>query len=217
MLKPSVTMVNCPQAQIDDVFVSNANNTRSTLNATSEEEPLFKTFTLRNQLLKPMVSRKEVKFEDLANYFIYPLAPAASKMGVSPSHLKRLCRRVGIARWPYRQLKRLASKVIHKGCTVDNEWRRVVRGSVTFPIAMERMDSLKDIIIHHYRSNSIAKKRQKQQTPSQPLKLEPTMPKNTSNSSSGSVPTNKISISALVHDTSSNEPFGFNSTPNSTP
>lgn len=42
--------------------------------------------------------------EDIQSKFIYPIATACKKLNVSESYLKRLCRKYGIKRWPYRQI-----------------------------------------------------------------------------------------------------------------
>jgi len=43
-------------------------------------------------------------FSDLSRHFDKTLTEAAAELHTSPSTLKRVCRRMGIHKWPYRQL-----------------------------------------------------------------------------------------------------------------
>lgn len=45
--------------------------------------------------------------DQLRPLFALPLKAAASRLGVSSKHLKRVCRRVGVMRWPYRKIQAL--------------------------------------------------------------------------------------------------------------
>ena len=57
-----------------------------------------------------LCSRQRVpnaKKEDLEALFHLPLAEAAKVMGKGLTCFKKLCRSVGIARWPFRQVKSL--------------------------------------------------------------------------------------------------------------
>ncbi len=47
---------------------------------------------------------KNVKKEDLALYFDRPIENVANVFGVSTTIIKRLCRKHGINKWPYRQV-----------------------------------------------------------------------------------------------------------------
>ena len=49
---------------------------------------------------KPPITR-----EQLSAYYHLPIAEVAHELGMCPTLLKRICRRVGIARWPYRKLR----------------------------------------------------------------------------------------------------------------
>ncbi|KAJ4752634.1 Plant regulator RWP-RK family protein [Rhynchospora pubera] len=55
-------------------------------------------------------SKPKLTLDDITRLFNIPITEAASILGVSTSVLKRLCRKNGIARWPYRQL--LSGKTI---------------------------------------------------------------------------------------------------------
>lgn len=47
---------------------------------------------------------KRVTLRDLERYFEYPIEEVSKMMGVSTTIIKRLCRKYGIKRWPYRQV-----------------------------------------------------------------------------------------------------------------
>ncbi|CAM9230162.1 unnamed protein product, partial [Choristocarpus tenellus] len=48
---------------------------------------------------------KRVTLRDLERYFEYPIEEVSRMMGVSTTIIKRLCRKYGIKRWPYRQIR----------------------------------------------------------------------------------------------------------------
>lgn len=50
---------------------------------------------------------KRVTLGDLERYFEYPIEEVSKMMGVSTTIIKRLCRKYGIKRWPYRQVSPL--------------------------------------------------------------------------------------------------------------
>ncbi|GAB4817190.1 hypothetical protein N2152v2_004236 [Parachlorella kessleri] len=56
------------------------------------------------------VGQKNLTLEDLQPHFGYGLKEAASRLGICPTTLKRTCRRLGISRWPRRQLVRLTKQ-----------------------------------------------------------------------------------------------------------
>lgn len=51
---------------------------------------------------------KRVTLRDLERYFEYPIEEVSKMMGVSTTIIKRLCRKYGIKRWPYRQVRHRA-------------------------------------------------------------------------------------------------------------
>eukprot|EP01028_Stygiella_incarcerata_P006714 TRINITY_DN2730_c0_g2_i1.p1 TRINITY_DN2730_c0_g2~~TRINITY_DN2730_c0_g2_i1.p1 ORF type:complete len:522 (+),score=181.27 TRINITY_DN2730_c0_g2_i1:67-1632(+) len=61
---------------------------------------------------KRVPHRKSVQLtaEEVACYFHLPLDEAARAIGVSPSILKRTCRKLGIKRWPFRKIKSLQKR-----------------------------------------------------------------------------------------------------------
>lgn len=53
------------------------------------------------------VGVSQFQISDIQPFFIYPLHEAATKMNISPSFLKKLCRRFGVMRWPFRTLRKI--------------------------------------------------------------------------------------------------------------
>jgi len=66
-------------------------------------------------------SRKRVRklhaltIETVRHHFHLPLKVAAKNLGVSPTYLKQVCRKLGIPRWPYRQMKAFGSFKLCEG------------------------------------------------------------------------------------------------------
>lgn len=59
---------------------------------------------------------KRVTLRDLERYFEYPIEEVSKMMGVSTTIIKRLCRKYGIKRWPYRQVRVVV--LVSPGCFV---------------------------------------------------------------------------------------------------
>lgn len=53
------------------------------------------------------INPDEITFEELSKMFIYKQNAAAEKMGIGSTTLKKICRRLGLTRWPSRHLKSL--------------------------------------------------------------------------------------------------------------
>ena len=56
---------------------------------------------------------------ELRQYFHLPLIEAAQNCGLSATVFKKVCRRNGIRKWPYRQLKSLKSKIVDFQSHID--------------------------------------------------------------------------------------------------
>jgi len=52
-----------------------------------------------------MSSRKPISLAEVQPLFSMPLREAAEILGISTTHLKTACRKLGIAKWPFRQVK----------------------------------------------------------------------------------------------------------------
>lgn len=59
------------------------------------------------RLRTSMGSGRHLTFEDLKQHMNVGLKEAANQLGICPTTLKRTCRRLGITRWPCRQLAKL--------------------------------------------------------------------------------------------------------------
>lgn len=64
----------------------------------------------RSTQQQPVTAQVDLSFDEVANLFPYPIAEAASTLGVSTNDLKRVCRENGLNRWPYRKI--LAGKTV---------------------------------------------------------------------------------------------------------
>jgi hypothetical protein len=53
------------------------------------------------------INPDEITFEELSKMFIYNQNEAAEKVGIGSTTLKKICRRLGLSRWPSRHLKSL--------------------------------------------------------------------------------------------------------------
>lgn len=54
---------------------------------------------------------KELTIEDLRNHFDKPIAEAAFQFGICTTLLKKICRKLGVQRWPCRQIRSLAKTI----------------------------------------------------------------------------------------------------------
>lgn len=84
----------------------------------------------RSTQQQPITAQVDLSFDEVANLFPFPIAEAASTLGVSTNDLKRVCRENGLNRWPYRKI--LAGK------TVEDVKKEAAREMVI----MERMARL---------------------------------------------------------------------------
>lgn len=64
----------------------------------------------RSTQQQPVTAQVDLSFDEVANHFPFPIAEAASNLGVSTNDLKRVCRENGLNRWPYRKI--LAGKTV---------------------------------------------------------------------------------------------------------
>lgn len=73
---------------------------------------------------------KWVTREVLEGYFDRPLDGASKALGVSTTIVKRLCRKLGVTRWPYRQI-----------CSVDKSIGKLEKAilDTTPPLEVERL------------------------------------------------------------------------------
>lgn len=54
---------------------------------------------------------KELTIEDLRKHFDKPIAEAAFNFGICTTLLKKICRKIGVKRWPCRQIRSLAKTI----------------------------------------------------------------------------------------------------------
>ncbi|KAL6000678.1 hypothetical protein ACLOJK_006404 [Asimina triloba] len=54
---------------------------------------------------------RKLKLKDLVGHFHLPIQAAAKKLSVCSTVLKKICRRNGLRRWPYRKVKSLDRRI----------------------------------------------------------------------------------------------------------
>ncbi|EYU27184.1 hypothetical protein MIMGU_mgv1a026577mg, partial [Erythranthe guttata] len=62
---------------------------------------------------------RNLKLKDFIDYFDLPIEDAARKMNICPTVLKKICRRNGVLRWPYRKIKSIKRKISKKTKILD--------------------------------------------------------------------------------------------------
>lgn len=92
----------------DRCMVDQLSETSSQSEDDSEQpitERMIRIFPRRkaSQLVK--APAMQLKSKEVAKLFHLPLLKAASKLGISPTTLKRACRKIGIFQWPHRRLE----------------------------------------------------------------------------------------------------------------
>ncbi|CAK9165908.1 unnamed protein product [Ilex paraguariensis] len=66
----------------------------------------------------PLAAQRErtgkLTLKDVRQYFNLPIDDAAKKMNICPTVMKKICRRDGLLRWPYRKIKSIEKKISKK-------------------------------------------------------------------------------------------------------
>ncbi|KAL6524437.1 hypothetical protein OROHE_016108 [Orobanche hederae] len=74
---------------------------------------------------------RKLKLRDFVDYSSLPIAKAAEKLNISPTVVKKICRKHSVARWPYGKIKsikkKLANSVKNLGASVDEERTQVLK------------------------------------------------------------------------------------------
>nr|BAN21751.1 minus dominance protein [Gonium multicoccum] len=58
-------------------------------------------------IAKVLARKADLTSADISSYFHLPIKEASKSLGISTTYLKRLCRQLGIPRWPYRKVASL--------------------------------------------------------------------------------------------------------------
>lgn len=82
---------------LDDASLS------SELSSCTDGIPLMDS---RNQI-SAQVDPKLITIDDLRQLFDYPMGEASLKLGIGPTTMKKICRKHGVKRWPYRHRQSL--------------------------------------------------------------------------------------------------------------
>jgi len=83
------------------------------LSSTSSGDPIVTLFPRRKAgQIKPSGGRGPVvlNLETLEQYYGVPLHVAAKKLGICQTAIKKVCRRLGIKKWPYKEMRLPATK-----------------------------------------------------------------------------------------------------------
>jgi hypothetical protein len=59
----------------------------------------------------PLSSAQTMDFDQLSSFFHLPINDASKELGICTTLLKKICRRNGIARWPYRKIRSLDKRI----------------------------------------------------------------------------------------------------------
>lgn len=59
----------------------------------------------------PLASAQSMDFEQLSSFFHLPINDASKELGICTTLLKKICRRNGITRWPYRKIRSLDKRI----------------------------------------------------------------------------------------------------------
>ena len=70
--------------------------------------------------MEPRHGKEELTLKEISKHFNTPIQDAAKALGVCPTILKKICRRLGIGRWPYRRVNSL-NKMI---ATLETAYQR---------------------------------------------------------------------------------------------
>ncbi|CAH9132637.1 unnamed protein product [Cuscuta epithymum] len=66
----------------------------------------------------PLSTQRErtgkLKLKDFAGYLHLPIEEAARRMNICPTVMKKICRRDGLVRWPYRKVRSIQRKIVNK-------------------------------------------------------------------------------------------------------
>ncbi|KAL3622371.1 hypothetical protein CASFOL_033782 [Castilleja foliolosa] len=87
----------------------------------SQQEPMLQLEGGNNQggyMKIPLAMQRErtrkLKLRDLKDYYDLPIEHAAKRMHICPTVMKKICRKNGVTRWPYRKVKSIQKKIFKK-------------------------------------------------------------------------------------------------------
>ncbi|GLC77773.1 hypothetical protein PLESTM_001141100 [Pleodorina starrii] len=69
------------------------------------QKPDFRAEAPKRQAL---TRKADLTNKDISSFFHMPIKDASRELGLSTTYLKRICRQLGIPRWPYRKVASLA-------------------------------------------------------------------------------------------------------------
>ncbi|CAI9769672.1 unnamed protein product [Fraxinus pennsylvanica] len=97
----------------DDPDTSNYQMNHQEMSMQHEDERNIEQST-KIPLAAQRVRTGNMKLKDVIGYFDHPIEDAARKLNVCPTVMKKICRRDGLPRWPYRKVKSIKKKILEK-------------------------------------------------------------------------------------------------------
>lgn len=71
----------------------------------------------------PLSAQRErtgkLRLKDFAGYLHLPIEEAARRMNICPTVMKKICRRDGLLRWPYRKIRSIHRKISNRSKTLS--------------------------------------------------------------------------------------------------
>ncbi|XP_057739101.1 uncharacterized protein LOC130956088 isoform X1 [Arachis stenosperma] len=66
----------------------------------------------------------KMKLDDFAPYFHFPIEEASRQMNICPTVVKKICRKEGLSRWPYRKIKSTVRQISQLKRTMESKDER---------------------------------------------------------------------------------------------
>ncbi|GAA0173491.1 hypothetical protein Leryth_000722 [Lithospermum erythrorhizon] len=90
----------------------------TSINSGYETQPGKQTSEVVRLSRSPLAEQRErtgkLELRDLATYFHLPIEVAAKEINVCPTVIKKICRRYGLGRWPYRKVNSISKKITER-------------------------------------------------------------------------------------------------------
>ncbi|GAA0149510.1 hypothetical protein LIER_36946 [Lithospermum erythrorhizon] len=102
----------------------------TSINSGYETQPGQQTSEVLRLSKSPLAEQRErtgkLELKDLATYFHLPIEVGTKEMNVCPTVIKKICRRFGLGRWPYRKVSPSFGSIVSLSIVVYKKEMRVV-------------------------------------------------------------------------------------------